>query len=303
MVSQVKAEEDRDNVTEILQELQEVKNEATITKEERDSSRQRNEELEENLQLCQISISKLKEELQEVRKNVETTKEEVSSYRQRNEKLLDELAVRELSISNLKHQLQEVRTALAKAADSPPPSPAPSPAPSPHPSSSSSSSITQPKRKGGKQPASKGTSAKDKPSVSRKNSSSSHSSNKSHSLRTNGSTEHRHAPVTDSFTQTEARQMSELGPAGESATKEEVEEVIGEFQDKIVQMQELHAAEILDMEARHISESENLRRDTQAVEEECKALKTIIDKLRSNEVRPQQNMVCLYEWKTVLRLP
>uniref|UniRef100_A0A3P8SFL9 A kinase (PRKA) anchor protein 9 n=1 Tax=Amphiprion percula TaxID=161767 RepID=A0A3P8SFL9_AMPPE len=56
----------------------------------------------------------------------------------------------------------------------------------------------------------------------------------------------------------------------------EVEEVIGEFEEKIVQMQELHAAEILDMEARHISESENLRRDTQALEDECKALKFIL---------------------------
>ncbi|XP_030003529.1 A-kinase anchor protein 9 [Sphaeramia orbicularis] len=281
---QVKAEEDRDSITEILQELQEVKNDATITKEELDSYRQRNEKLEEDLHLREVSISKLKEELQEVRKNVETTKEEVSNYRQQNEKLLDELGVRELSISNLKQELQEVRTALTKTADSAPPSPAPSPAPSPHPPSSSSSSITQPKRKGGKQPVSKGSSAKDKPSLSRKNSSSSHSSNKSHSPRTNGSAENQHAPVTDSFTQTEALQMSELGLVSKSTTKEEVEEVIGEFQDKIVQMQELHAAEILDMEARHISESENLRRDTQALEEECKALKTIIDKLRSNEV-------------------
>uniref|UniRef100_A0A672Z8R3 A kinase (PRKA) anchor protein 9 n=1 Tax=Sphaeramia orbicularis TaxID=375764 RepID=A0A672Z8R3_9TELE len=198
-------EEDRDSITEILQELQEVKNDATITKEELDSYRQRNEKLEEDLHLREVSISKLKEELQEVRKNVETTKEEVSNYR--------------------------------------------------------------------------------------KNSSSSHSSNKSHSPRTNGSAENQHAPVTDSFTQTEALQMSELGLVSKSTTKEEVEEVIGEFQDKIVQMQELHAAEILDMEARHISESENLRRDTQALEEECKALKTIIDKLRSNEVRPQKNTV------------
>lgn len=77
--------------------------------------------------------------------------------------------------------------------------------------------------------------------------------------------------------------MSDLSPDSKSAAKEEMEEVIGEFQEKIVQMQELHAAEILDMEARHISESENLRRDTQALEDECKALKAVIDKLRSAE--------------------
>uniref|UniRef100_A0A3B3X2K9 Pericentrin/AKAP-450 centrosomal targeting domain-containing protein n=1 Tax=Poecilia mexicana TaxID=48701 RepID=A0A3B3X2K9_9TELE len=95
-----------------------------------------------------------------------------------------------------------------------------------------------------------------------------------------GSDQHRDT-TTDSFTQTEPLQMSDLS---QSAAKEQIEEVIGEFQDKIAQMQELHAAEILDMEARHISESENLRRDTQALEDECKSLKAVIDKLCSTEV-------------------
>uniref|UniRef100_A0A3Q3QEQ2 Pericentrin/AKAP-450 centrosomal targeting domain-containing protein n=1 Tax=Monopterus albus TaxID=43700 RepID=A0A3Q3QEQ2_MONAL len=81
----------------------------------------------------------------------------------------------------------------------------------------------------------------------------------------------------------ELQEVQAPHPESKSATKEEMEEVIGEFQEKIIQMQELHAAEILDMEARHISESENLRRDTQALEDECKALKAIIDKLRSTE--------------------
>lgn len=80
--------------------------------------------------------------------------------------------------------------------------------------------------------------------------------------------------------------MSDLGPESKSQNNDEMEEMIGEFQEKIVQMQELHAAEILDMEARHISESESLRRDTQALEDECKALKAVITKLRSTEVRP-----------------
>uniref|UniRef100_A0A4W5NCJ2 Pericentrin/AKAP-450 centrosomal targeting domain-containing protein n=1 Tax=Hucho hucho TaxID=62062 RepID=A0A4W5NCJ2_9TELE len=67
--------------------------------------------------------------------------------------------------------------------------------------------------------------------------------------------------------------------------EEEVEEMIGEYQEKIVQMQELHAAEILDMEARHIAESEALKRGNQILEEECKALKTVIENLqRSHEV-------------------
>ncbi|XP_041812023.1 A-kinase anchor protein 9 isoform X2 [Chelmon rostratus] len=281
---QVKTEEDRANMAKLLQE---VRNDAASTKEELNSYRQQNEKLQEDLQVREVSISKLKGELQEMRQNVDTTKEELSSYRQHNEKLQEDLQVREGSISKLKKELQEVRTALMKTADSGPPSlsPSPSPSPSPQPqSSASSSTTTQPKRKGGKQPAGKGSSAKDKPSLSRKNSAtSSQSTNKSHSARLSSSSERQHAAVTHSFTQTEPLQMSDIGPESRSPTKDEMEEVIGEFQEKIVQMQELHAAEILDMEARHISESESLRRDTQALEDECKALKAVIDKLRCTE--------------------
>lgn len=94
----------------------------------------------------------------------------------------------------------------------------------------------------------------------------------------------------------DAATQTDLGPtaagagmsAGASQDSEEVAEVIGEYQEKIGQMQELHAAEIMDMEARHISESEGLRRDVQALEDECKALKAIIDKLRSSEAMPSR---------------
>lgn len=276
---QVKADEDKDSVTEVLRELEEVKKDATSTKEELNSFKQCNDKLQDDLQQREVSICELKEQLQEVRKNMENTKEELNGYKQQNENLHDELRVRELSISTLKQDLQEVRSALVKTSDSCQPSPSPSPQPP-----SSSSSVTQPKKKGGKQPALKGSSAKDRPTFSRKNSASSHSSNKSHSPRSNGSAEQPHVTVIDSFTQTEALQISELSAVSQSATKDEVEEVIGKFQEKIEQMQELHAAEILDMESRHISESETLRRDTQALEDECKALKAVIDKLRPNEV-------------------
>uniref|UniRef100_A0A3B3X1E8 Pericentrin/AKAP-450 centrosomal targeting domain-containing protein n=1 Tax=Poecilia mexicana TaxID=48701 RepID=A0A3B3X1E8_9TELE len=127
------------------------------------------------------------------------------------------------------------------------------------------------------EPAAKGASAKEKPSLSRKNS----APDKTPSPQPNSGSDQHRDTTTDSFTQTEPLQMSDLS---QSAAKEQIEEVIGEFQDKIAQMQELHAAEILDMEARHISESENLRRDTQALEDECKSLKAVIDKLCSTEV-------------------
>lgn len=271
-ILQVKAEDSRADMEELVKELQEVCNAADSTKEELNNCRQRNEQLQGDIQVRDVSISQLKEELQEVRKNVDTTKEELYSYKVQSEKLQGELRVREMALLQLKEELQEVRTATMTTADT---SPAPSPQPLPV---ASPSSTTQPKRKAGKQPAGKGSTSKDKSSLSRKAQPSTTSSSKSHSPRLNNSSEPTRA-VTDSFTQTEVVDFPS------TTTKEEMEEVIAEFQEKIAQMQELHAAEILDMEARHISESDNLRRDTQSLEDECKALQAVIEKLRSAEVR------------------
>ncbi|XP_029139848.1 A-kinase anchor protein 9 [Protobothrops mucrosquamatus] len=70
----------------------------------------------------------------------------------------------------------------------------------------------------------------------------------------------------------------------------EVTELIKEFNEKIEQMQELHAAEIMDMETRHISESEVLKREQfiaiQELTEECNVLKNAIDVLRNKETIP-----------------
>ncbi|XP_013818575.2 PREDICTED: A-kinase anchor protein 9 isoform X3 [Capra hircus] len=70
-------------------------------------------------------------------------------------------------------------------------------------------------------------------------------------------------------------------------SSEEVTEIINQFTEKIEQMQELHAAEILDMESRHISEAETLKRDhyvaIQLLTEECSTLKAVIQCLRSKE--------------------
>ncbi|XP_008420385.2 A-kinase anchor protein 9 isoform X4 [Poecilia reticulata] len=242
----------------VPEELQEVRRSTDATKEE--TTEYHNEK--EEIQGREKSLAKVREELQEMRSNMDATNEELRRSRQHNEELLEE-------ISKLKAELQE---ALMRASESVPPSPQP-------PFSASSTSTAQPKRKGAKQLAAKGGSAKEKPSLSRKNS----APHKTPSTQPNsGSDQHRDA-TTDSFTQTEPLQMSDLS---QSAAKEQIEEVIGEFQEKIAQMQELHAAEILDMEARHISESENLRRDTQALEDECKSLKAVIDKLCSAEAPP-----------------
>ncbi|XP_054415465.1 A-kinase anchor protein 9 isoform X3 [Pongo abelii] len=70
-------------------------------------------------------------------------------------------------------------------------------------------------------------------------------------------------------------------------SSEEVTEIISQFTEKIEKMQELHAAEILDMESRHISETETLKREhyvaVQLLKEECGTLKAVIQCLRIKE--------------------
>ncbi|XP_019718999.1 A-kinase anchor protein 9 isoform X2 [Hippocampus comes] len=235
------------NILKLKEELPEVQQNMDSTQDLR-SSKSHHEEI----QLREVSILKLKEELQEVKKIAETTKEELRSSKSHNSKLQDDIQLHEVSISKLKNELREARAALTKAGDSV--STSPSPAASPQPFFSTSSSTSQPKRKAsGKQPLAKGT--KDKMSLSRKGAAPSRSP-----------------------------ELAQADASTQTAANEELDEVMGEFREKVVQMQELHAAEILDMEARHISESDALRRDAHDLEDECKALKAIVDKLRATEV-------------------
>ncbi|XP_035175116.1 A-kinase anchor protein 9 isoform X7 [Oxyura jamaicensis] len=78
-------------------------------------------------------------------------------------------------------------------------------------------------------------------------------------------------------------------------SSEEIAEIIREFNEKIDQMQELHAAEIMDMETRHISESEALKRDkfvaVQVLTDECNALKEVIETLQAKEGIPISGLV------------
>uniref|UniRef100_A0A8C5QM30 A-kinase anchoring protein 9 n=1 Tax=Leptobrachium leishanense TaxID=445787 RepID=A0A8C5QM30_9ANUR len=74
---------------------------------------------------------------------------------------------------------------------------------------------------------------------------------------------------------------------------DEVQELVEQYSEKFGQMQDLHAAEILDMEARHIAEADSLRRETyvavQSLTEECESLKAVIEALKS-----VRNSVILY---------
>ncbi|XP_029587839.1 A-kinase anchor protein 9 isoform X2 [Salmo trutta] len=294
-------------------ELKEVKEEAAATKEELSSYRESCDKLQELLQEREMTIAHLKgelyqaslegdgastsellQELQEVRDEAAATKGYLNSFKECSEKLQTELQVRDLSIAQLKEEQQQLRVALAKSPESPSPLSPVSPSQSPSLDQRQQAPPSHPKKKGGKpqnqRQGAKGkmaATAKDKPSLSRKNSAAANqkSSDKlsGQSSDLNGS---QHPPHTDAGTQTETFSSQTSGQPRSVSEEEEVEEMIGEYQDNIVQMQELHAAEILDMEARHIAESEALKRDNQILEEECKALKTVIEKLQRSHEAP-----------------
>ncbi|XP_030644356.1 A-kinase anchor protein 9 [Chanos chanos] len=264
-------------VSELLQELEEVREEAAATKTELCNYREQSHKLQEDLQEREMAIALLKDqlhkamegtevssseflqELQEVRAEAVVTKEELSHYKERNDKLQEELKVRDLSIAQLREELQQVRTATAKSGEE--------------------QQTSQTKKKSGKHGDSKqephGKSkgvSKDKPSLSRKNS----------AVQSEKSSSSSAASGTSGVQRIDVGTQVDVSPGREN-TSEEIAEVISEYREKIEQMQELHAAEIMDMETRHISESENLKREAQELEEECKALKAVIEKLRSTE--------------------
>ncbi|XP_071229891.1 A-kinase anchor protein 9-like isoform X3 [Salvelinus alpinus] len=295
-------------VSELHRELKEVKEQAAATKEELNSYRERCDKLQELLQEREMTIahlkgelhrassegdgataSKLLQELQEVREEAAATKEHLNSFKECSDKLQNELQVRDLSIAQLQEELQQLRVALAKTTESPSPLFPLSPSQSPSPQQQQPVPASNPKKKGVKpqdhRHGAKGkmaATAKDKPSHSRKISA---AENQTFSDKSSGLNVSQRLPRTDAGTQTETF-SSQTSDQPRSVSEEEVEEMIGEYQEKIVQMQELHAAEILDMEARHIAESEALKRDAQMLEEECRALKTVIEKLHRSHEAP-----------------
>ncbi|XP_010601787.1 A-kinase anchor protein 9 [Fukomys damarensis] len=82
----------------------------------------------------------------------------------------------------------------------------------------------------------------------------------------------------------------------QNESSEEVSEIVSQFTEKIEQMQELHAAEILDMESRHISETETLKKEhyvaVQLLTEECETLKAVLQCLRSKEESSVHSNTC-----------
>ncbi|XP_064204923.1 A-kinase anchor protein 9 isoform X4 [Anguilla rostrata] len=261
--------------------LQEVQREAAATKEELNSYRERSDKLQEELQEREMTIAQLKEELQtasmrgpsgeehpavlskllqEVKREAAATKEELNSYRERSDKLQNELQVRDISIAQLQEELRQIKEAFAKSEE-------------------------ELKKKSGKHSASKqdrsekarGSSAKERNDLTRKN-----SAPMDRAAGASGTPRTPRAPRADAAVQT--------GPVrlGSAAASGEVSDAIGEYAEKIEQMRELHAAEIMDMEARHIAESEGLRGEAGALREECRTLKATIEDLRHSEAASPQ---------------
>ncbi|XP_052439421.1 A-kinase anchor protein 9 isoform X2 [Carassius gibelio] len=220
-LNQVSASTRDEDAAQLLQELQEVRGQASSRLQELESSRDQSVRLQELLQEREMSIALLKDqlhrasqegdrstaellqELQEVKGQAAATKEQLRSFQERSLKLQEEIEVRDASIAELKDTVHELQTALARSSEEP----------------------AQPRQKG------------------------------------------------------DVREP----PGMDRSTRKEQQELMLGYEEKIAQMQELHAAEILDMESRHISESESLRRESQRLEDECGALRDAIHTLQRSQ--------------------
>ncbi|KAB5565250.1 hypothetical protein PHYPO_G00238950 [Pangasianodon hypophthalmus] len=269
--SERRSEKNTTVISALQQELQEVKGQAEATEEELNSCKELSQRLQEQIQEREMTIALLKDqvhratdevdssqllqELQEVKHEAAATKEELNSYIERSLKLQEQIQARDASIAQLMEELQQLRTALTKSEEK---------------------DLASSKKKTGRDHHGKvkgGSTARDKDrqSLSRKNSSTpplAPSANGSPGVST-----------VDVGTQVEG---AELGA--------ELEEVIGEYTERIGQIRELHAAEIMDMENRHIAESESLKKENQRLEQECNMLRDSINKLRPIQVvRPDHS--------------
>ncbi|NWS93537.1 AKAP9 protein, partial [Mionectes macconnelli] len=204
----------------------------------------------------------LMNELEQVKKEAAAAKEELSSYREKAEKLQQELAVKEASLIHLQEDLCKVKENLVQAEER----------------------LASYLRK--EKEMAKIESKKDAEMSWDLSTSESSLVGKSSSSQTDKTVEDssvQTSPISVKNAENQIDLQSEC-------SSEEIAEIIREFTEKIEQMQELHAAEIMDMETRHISESEALKREkfvaVQVLTEECNTLKEVIETLRAKEVIP-----------------
>ncbi|NWX29751.1 AKAP9 protein, partial [Notiomystis cincta] len=199
-------------------------------------------------------------ELEQVKEEAAAAKEELSSYREKAEKLQQELAVKEASLLHLQEDLCKVKENLVQAEER----------------------LASYLRK-------------DKEMVKTE-------SKKDAEISCDLSASESTLSGNSSSSQTD--KTLEISPVLKNAEiqidlqnecpSEEIAEIVREFTEKIDQMQELHAAEIMDMETRHISESEALKREkfvaVQVLTEECNTLKEVIETLQAKERIPASGL-------------
>ncbi|MEE6466654.1 hypothetical protein FKM82_007016 [Ascaphus truei] len=204
----------------------------------------------------------MKHELKMIKAEATATKEELSHYRELAEKLEDEFMAKETSIAHLQEDLLYMRKCLAQAEEK----------------------LACYMKREEQQAEQKKTSPVDVPD-SVDGQGETPFDRKTSSSQTERATSVNNGNQTPRVHLIEKGVQNELELARGSRTSYEVTEIMEQYTEKIGQMQDLHAAEILDMEARHISEADLLRREqylaVQALTEECEALKAVIEALRT----------------------
>uniref|UniRef100_A0A8C9DL03 A-kinase anchoring protein 9 n=1 Tax=Prolemur simus TaxID=1328070 RepID=A0A8C9DL03_PROSS len=195
------------------------------------------------------------EELEVLKADSVATKEELASYKEKAEKLQEELLVKETNMASLQKDLNQVRDQLTEAEEK-------------------LSRFLEKEDKTEVQENRKVCILEPLPIKVGKSS----ACQTEGTLKVNSSNQTPQIPVRNSGIQIDLQS---------ECSSEEVAEIISQFTEKIGQMRELHAAEILDMESRHISETETLKREhyvaVQLLTEECATLKAVIQCLRTKE--------------------
>ncbi|NWX97054.1 AKAP9 protein, partial [Nothoprocta ornata] len=199
-------------------------------------------------------------QLGEVKQESAAANKELSSYRKEAEKLRQELAVKEANLVRAQEDLCKVKENLVQAEEK------------------LASYVRKDKE------MAKTESKKDLESLSDLSASESALVRKNSSSQTDKTVEINSSVQTSPVLAANAEVQVDLQSG---CSSEEIAEIIREFTEKIDQMQELHAAEIMDMETRHIAESEELKREkfvaVQVLTEECNSLKEVIETLRAKE--------------------
>ncbi|NXM15470.1 AKAP9 protein, partial [Ploceus nigricollis] len=218
---------------------------------------------QEEMQMYQVEAQLMESqkvlitELEQVKEEAAAAKEELNSYREKAEKLQQELTVKEASLIHLQEDLCKVKENLVQAEEK----------------------LASYLRKNKEMV--KTESKKDAEISCDLSASEPTLTGNSSSSQTDKTVEISPIPVKNAEIQIDLQN---------GCSSEEIAEIVREFTEKIDQMQELHAAEIMDMETRHISESEALKREkfvaVQVLTEECNTLKEVIETLQAKERIP-----------------